>query len=334
MTVRPSGSARPDDPPAPSPASGPASGAPGDEQDGAAIRAVPRRHPGRWVAAAVVVVLIAAVAWSAVTNPRYQWGVVGEWLTTRTILGGLWLTVWLTAVSMLAGIAIGIVLAVMRGSANTLLSRVAAVYIWFFRGTPLLVQLLFWFNMSAIYPRLGIGVPFGGPELVSVSANDVITPLTAAFLGLALHESAYMAEIVRSGFLSVPPGQVQAATALGMTRMQAMRRIVIPQALRVIVPPTGNQTISMLKTTSLVSVLAIPDLLYSAQIVYSRNFETIPLLIVATILYLVTVSILTVVQSFVERRCSPDADRRERRRDRRRDLVPVAGAAASGGGPA
>jgi len=276
------------------------------------VRFVAKRHPGRWLAAGLVALLIALVAYSAVTNPRFGWDVVGRWIFAETIMRGLLLTLWLTAVAMGAGIIIGVGLAVMGASRNPLLAKAAAAYVWFFRGTPLLVQLLFWFNLSAVYPRILIGVPFGGPDLVSLDANQVITPLTAAFLGLALHEGAYMAEIVRAGILSVPRGQVQAASALGMTSLQTMRKIVLPQAMRVIVPPTGNQTISMLKTTSLVSVLAIPDLLYSAQIVYSRTFQTIPLLIVATVLYLVTVSILTAVQSWTERRFSPDADPRIR----------------------
>ncbi|WP_079131881.1 amino acid ABC transporter permease [Streptomyces nanshensis] len=278
------------------------------------IRLVPKRHTGRAFAAALVGLALAAAAWSVVTNPRFQWDVVGQWLTARTIMEGLLLTLWLTALSMAAGVAIGIVLAVMSSSKNRLLSGAAAAYVWFFRGTPLLVQLLFWFNMSAVYPRIVVGLPFGGPELAAFNANHVITPMTAAFLGLALHESAYMAEIVRAGILSVPQGQIRAASALGMTRLQTMRKIVLPQAMRVIVPPTGNQTISMLKTTSLVSVLAIPDLLYSAQIVYSRNFQTIPLLIVATVLYLVTVSVLTLVQSWIERKFSPDGARERRPR--------------------
>ncbi|AJE80466.1 polar amino acid ABC transporter inner membrane subunit [Streptomyces albus] len=291
------------------PTAGPDQGAPPDLR----IRVVRKPHVGRLLGAALVLVVLAAALWSMITNPRFQWDVVSQWLTARTIMDGLVLTLWLTALSMAAGTVIGIVLAVMSSSRNRVLSRAAAAYVWFFRGTPLLVQLLFWFNMSAVYPRLVVGLPFGGPELTSFSANEVITPTMAAFLGLALHESAYMAEIVRAGILSVPPGQMQAATSLGMTRLQTMRKIVLPQAMRVIIPPTGNQTISMLKTTSLVSVLAIPDLLYSAQIIYSRTFQTIPLLIVATILYLITVSVLTVAQSWIERKFSPDADRPERR---------------------
>ncbi len=273
------------------------------------IRAIPPKHPWRWAAAGVVVLLAAMLVYSMLTNPRYQWDVVFSWLLARTILRGLLLTLALTAVSMLTGILLGVVFAVMRGSPNRLLSGAAGVYIWFFRGTPLLVQLVFWFNLSALYPRIVVGVPFGGPELTALNANALISPMTAAFLGLALNEAAYMAEIVRAGIVSVPAGQLQAASALGFTRMTTMRRIVLPQAMRVIIPPTGNQTISMLKTSSLVSVLAIPELLYSAQIVYARTFQTIPLLIVVSIWYLALTSVLTVAQGKIERRFSAGDDR-------------------------
>lgn len=266
------------------------------------IRAIPARHPWRWVGAALVVLLAAMLVRSILTNPRYEWDVVFSWLLARTIMRGLLLTLALTAVSMLAGILLGVLLAVMRGSPNRLLSGAAGVYIWFFRGTPLLVQLVFWFNLSALYPRIGIGIPFGGPEWASLDANALISPMTAAFLGLALNEAAYLAEIVRAGIVSVPAGQIQAAVALGLTRRKTMRQIVLPQAMRVIVPPTGNQTISMLKTSSLVSVLAIPELLYSAQIVYSRTFQTIPLLMVVSIWYLLLTTALTAVQGRIERR--------------------------------
>ena len=228
----------------------------------AEIKAVPLRRPGRWVGTAVVAVLIAVLVKSLLTNPNYEWDVVGRYFLDESILRGLLLTLELTAVSMAAGILLGIVLAVMRGSPNPILAQASAVYIWFFRGTPLLVQLIFWFNLSALYPELTLGIPFG-PQFVEVDANALITPLMAAFLGLALNEAAYMAEIVRAGIVSVQPGQHQAAAALGMTRLQTMRRIVLPQAMRVIIPPTGNQTIAMLKTSSLVSVLAIPELLYT-----------------------------------------------------------------------
>jgi polar amino acid transport system permease protein len=264
------------------------------------ITAVPVRHPGRWVASFIVLVLIAMLAHSLATNPRYEWGVIGQYFTSSRILSGLGKTIELTVIAMAIGIAGGIVLAVMRLSVNPLVSRASWLYIWLFRGTPVLVQLTFWGYISALYPRLSFGVPFG-PEFVHGTANTFITPFIAAILGLGLNEAAYMAEIVRAGILSVDQGQTEAAEALGMTRMKTMRRVVLPQAMRVIVPPTGNETISMLKTTSLVSVLAFPELLYAAQLIYAVNYKTIPLLIVASLWYLIVTSVLTIGQFYVER---------------------------------
>ncbi len=264
---------------------------------------VPVRHPGRWAATVVVAVLGAMLVSTLVTNPRYQWGIVGQYFFSDSIVDGLRRTIELTVLSMLAGLVLGIVLAVTRLSPNPIVSSASGLYIAFFRGTPLLVQLIFWYNLSALYPTLSIGVPFG-PSFVSGSSNAFITPLVAALLGLTLNEGAYMAEIVRAGLQSVDTGQTEAAQALGMSRGHILRRIVLPQAMRVIVPPTGNETISMLKTTSLVSVLSLPDLLYSAQIIYSRTYETIPLLITASLWYLIMTSILTAGQAFLERRFS------------------------------
>lgn len=273
------------------------------------IRAVPVRHPGRWVAAAVVAVLVAMLAHLLVANPNLQWAVVAQNLTVPAILSGLARTLELTAVAMVLGVLLGVVLAVMRLSPNPIVSGTSWVYIWFFRGTPVLVQLLFWNNLSLLVGKLSLGVPFG-PQFVSVSTNTVVTTFVAAILGLGLNEAAYMAEIVRAGIISVDEGQTEAAHALGMSRLQTMRRIILPQAMRVIIPPTGNETISMLKTTSLVIVIAVPELLTSAQIIYSRTFQTIPLLIVASIWYLVVTSVLTVGQYYVERRFSRGGSRR------------------------
>lgn len=265
------------------------------------IQAVPVRHPGRWLAAAVILVLAAMLAHTLVTNENFHWDVVGRYLTTDSILNGLKNTLILTVLSMAIGIAGGIGLAVMRLSANPLLSWTAAGYIWLFRGTPVITQLLFWFYLGALFPRLGLGIPFG-PTFVSVDTNSLIAPFTAALLGLGLNEAAYMAEIVRGGILSVDHGQTEAAEALGMTRGRILRRIVLPQAMRVIIPPTGNETISMLKTTSLVVVIAYFELMTAVQQIYSRNFQTIPLLIVAAIWYLLLTSVLTLVQGRIEKR--------------------------------
>jgi polar amino acid transport system permease protein len=264
------------------------------------IEAVPVRHLGRWISAAVIFVFIVALARSVATNPRFQWDVVGHYLFTGPILRGLVTTLELTALAMAIGIVLGIVLALMRLSRSLLLSSVSWIYIWLLRGTPVLVQLLFWNFIAALYPSIDLGIPFG-PSFVHLDANSLITPFVAATLALGLNEGAYMSEIIRAGIISVDEGQTDAAQALGMTRLKTMRRIVLPQAMRVIIPPTGNETISMLKTTSLVAFIALTDLLYSAQLIYARTYETIPLLIVASIWYLAVTSVLSVGQYYIER---------------------------------
>lgn len=263
------------------------------------LTVVRKRHPGRWLMAAALLLVGAAVLRSVTTNPRFGWDVVNTYLRDVSIGRGVVVTLELTAICMAVGALLGIVLAVMRLSVNPVVRSAAFLYVSFFRGTPVLVQLLFWYNLAALYPQLTFGIPG-----VSLDANQLITPMFAAILGLGLNEAAYMSEIVRAGILSVDHGQGEAAGALGLTRMQTMRRVVLPQAMRVIIPPSGNETIGMLKTTALVSVLAVPDLLYSAQILYSRNFQTIPLLIVASIWYLVVTTVLTTGQFYIERRFS------------------------------
>lgn len=247
---------------------------------------------------AVVLVVVVAVIGLA-RNPNLKWSVVGQFLFDPNILIGILNTLLLTLLAMVAGTVIGTVLALMKLSRTPQLVLVAEGYVWIFRGIPLLVQLLFWFNLAAIFPKLGIGIP-GTPFYQAVNANEIISPFMAAFLALALHEAAYMAEIIRSGILSIDRGQTEAAGALAMTPAQIMRRVILPQAMRIIIPPTGNQVISMLKTTSLVSVIALNDLLYSAQVIYSANYQVIPLLMVASIWYLVIVSLLTLVQGRIE----------------------------------
>jgi polar amino acid transport system permease protein len=261
---------------------------------------VPVRHPGRWAAGALILVAGTALVHSAATNPRFDWGLVGHYFLSSEVLSGLRVTLELTAISMAVGIVLGVLLAVTRLSPNPLLSGASWLYTWFFRGTPVLVQLLFWNFVSAVYPTISLGIPFG-PELVHGNANTLITPFVAAVLGLGLNEGAYMSEIVRAGILSVDEGQTDAAHALGMTRLQTMRRIVLPQAMRVIIPPTGNEMISMLKTSSLVSVIAYRELLYSVQLIYAVNYRQIPLLIVASIWYLIVTTVLSVGQYYVER---------------------------------
>ncbi|WP_269937365.1 amino acid ABC transporter permease [Arthrobacter sp. HY1533] len=290
------------------------------QASGDSVPVVPLRHPVRNALAVVLILIAASAALDVATNERYHWDVVFSYLFSPEIMTGAGLTLMLTVVSMTVGILLGTVLATMRLSTNPILKTLSRAYIWFFRGTPLLVQLIFWYNIAALYPVIALGLPFGGPSVVIGSANVLISPLGAALLGLALNEAAYMAEIIRSGISSVDKGQYDAARALGMNRSKLMMRVVLPQAMRVVLPPTGNQVISMLKGTSLVSVLAISDLLYSAQIIYSFNYQTIPLLIVASLWYLLMTTVLSYFQNKLERRYGRGFDTATRlvRRPKRR----------------
>jgi len=262
---------------------------------------VPVRRPGRWVAAAIVLVIAASIVRSIVANPHFQWGVVGHYMLDSRILHGVVATIYLTFLAMAIGIVLGVVLAVMRMSPNPILSSASWLYIYFFRGTPVLVQIIFWYNIAALFPRINLGIPFG-PSFVHANGNSLITVFVAAMLALGLNEGAYMAEIVRAGIISVGEGQTEAAASLGMRRLAIMRHIVLPQAMRVILPPTGNETISMLKTTSLVYTIGFAELFYEASQIYGATYQTIPLLIVASIWYLILTSIAYVGQHFIERR--------------------------------
>ena len=273
-----------------------------------AIKAIPVRHPWRWVSAGVVLAVAADVVYTLVTAPHMSWAVVHAYLFRRLILEGITITLELTVLAMVIGVVLGIVLAVMRLSPNPVVSWVSWIYIWFFRGTPVLVQIFFWYNLAIVLPRIGLGIP-GGPLLLQRSTNELIAPFMAATLGLGLNEAAYMAEIVRAGIISVEHGQTEAAQALGMDRMQVMRRIVLPQAMRVIIPPTGNETISMLKTSSLAFVAAVPELFTRATQIASANFAVVELLIVASVWYLLMTSILTVGQYYLERYFARGAQR-------------------------
>jgi polar amino acid transport system permease protein len=264
------------------------------------MQVIPLRRPGTWAASVLVVLVAACVAWSVATNPAFQWAVVAQYLFDGQILVGLGRTLELTVAAMALGLVLGTVLAIMRLSDNKLLSTLSWLYIWFFRSVPVLVQLIFWYNFGALYAHVTLALPWG-PVLYSASTNDVITPLTAALAGLGLAQAAYTAEVIRAGILSVSPGQTRAAKALGMGPATIFIRIVFPQAMRVIIPPVGNELISMVKGTSLVSVIAMADLLYTAQLIYARTYETIPLLIVASLWYLAVVSVLTVAQHALER---------------------------------
>jgi len=263
------------------------------------VGVVKKRHPGRWITGAVLVVLVGLLLRSMLTNARFGWSTVGEYLFNVRIIHGVYLTLVLTIICMLIGIVLGVILAVMRLSPNPVAQAVAVAYTSFFRGTPVLVQLIFWFNIAALYPHLTFGLPG-----VDLNANKLVTPFLAGILGLGLNEAAYMAEIVRGGIRAVDQGQVEAARALGLRKDQILRRIVLPQAMAMIIPPTGNEVVGMLKTTSLVSVLAVAELLYSAQLIYSVNYQTIPLLIVASLWYLALTAIFSTGQFWVERHYS------------------------------
>ena len=265
------------------------------------IKAVPVRHPGRWVATALVLIIAVAIGNSVATNKRFEWGVVGHYLFVSQITHGVIVTIELTLAAQGIGIVLGILIAVMRLSPNPLVSSASWIYVWFFRGTPVLVQLLFWYSVATLYPTISLGIPFG-PQFVHFNANSVITSFMTVVLALGLNEGAYMSEIVRAGLISVDEGQSEAAHSLGMTRLQTMRRIVLPQAMRVIIPPTGNESISMLKTTSLAYAVAGSDLLTSASNISNVNFKVIQLLIVASLWYLAMTSVLYVGQYYLERR--------------------------------
>jgi polar amino acid transport system permease protein len=273
-----------------------------------AIKAIPVRHPWRWVSTVVVVAIVAEVIYIFVTAPGMSWGAVQQYLLGRLILQGIVVTLELTVLAMVIGVVLGIVMAVMRLSPNPVVAWVSWFYIWFFRGTPVLVQIFFWYNLASILPHIALSIP-GGPVLFHASTNDLISPFTAAILGLGLNEAAYMAEIVRAGLISVEHGQTEAAQALGMTRLLVMRRIVLPQAMRVIVPPTGNETISMLKTSSLAFVATVPELFTRQEQISNANFDVIELAIVASIWYLAMTSILTIGQYYVERYFARGAQR-------------------------
>lgn len=262
-----------------------------DPSDADAIVAVPQRHWGRTAAGVLVLAFVALIVVTVARSKNVQWHEVRYYLTYRTILEGSWVTIKLTVLSMIGGVGVGILGALMRLSPSRLLRAVSGLYVWMFRGTPLLVQIIFWYNLALFVPRLGFGS-------FSVSTNSVMSSFVAALIALILNCGAYMTEIVRGGLLAVDRGQSEAAMALGMSHRTTIARIVLPQALRVIVPTTGNQLIGLLKDTSLVSVIAAQELLTQAQIIYSRTYLVIELLIVASFWYLV----MTTVAMFIQRR--------------------------------
>jgi polar amino acid transport system permease protein len=273
------------------------------------IQAVPLRHYGRWTAAAIVIILVGLFIYGAATNDAYDWSTYGKYLFDQRISQAALVTLELTVLSMIVGIILGVTLAVMRLSPNPVLKSTAWVYLWIFRGTPVYVQLVFWGLFTSIYQRVDLGIPFA-VQLAHFNVQGLDAPFTFAVIGLGLNEAAYMAEIVRAGISSVGEGQTEASVALGMTWVQTMRRTVLPQAMRVIIPPTGNEVISMLKTTSL--VVAVPlttDLYAKTRDISGVNFRPIPLLLVAATWYLFFTSILMIGQYFLEKRFARGSSR-------------------------
>lgn len=266
------------------------------------------RVSARWLVRLVILVLLAMLIHLLVTSKTIEWQVVGHYFTAKSILLGVIRTLELTVIGMVIGVVLGVLLALMRLSNSVLLKAATSLFLWFFRGTPLLVQILFWFNLASFIKHISIGVPFG-PSFVSWDTNSLITPFVAAILALGLNQGAYMCEIVRAGILSVDQGQLEASLTLGMTQARAMRRVVLPQAMRIIIPPTGNHAIALLKDSSLVSVISMTELLYSAQIIYANTFQTIPLLIVASLWYLLMTTVTSTGQYYLERHFGRGATR-------------------------
>ncbi|MGW7693225.1 amino acid ABC transporter permease [Streptomyces asiaticus] len=262
---------------------------------------VPVRHPGRWVAVAIALVLVAQLVHALVTNPGLEWATFRRYFFDPSVLHGVWVTIELTVYAALAGFAGGMVLAFMRLSPNPLLRVTAYGYVWVVRSVPLLVQVLFWFNISYLYSRLSVGVPFG-PEFFSFSTTHLVSSVSAAVIALSVNEAAFASEIVRAGVLSVSHGQLEAAAALGIPRRRQLMRIVLPQAMRTIAPNAANQLISLFKNTSIVSVMAIMELFYTVQVIYGRTSRIVPMLLVATAWYVLLTTLLTIFQYYVERR--------------------------------
>src|SRR3954463_13553694 len=277
------------------------------------IRAVPVRHPGRWIAAVVIAVLVAMFVHMLVTNPVFQWGFMFDNMFSPAVLRGARTTLIMTVLAMVLGILLGIVVAIMRLSPNPVVSGASWAYVWFFRAIPRIVLLFFCANLGALYGTYDIGIPFdrqlmgllglsGDLRFLGLDGNQIFSGFTAGLLGLVLSEAAYMAEIVRAGIQAVDPGQTEAARAVGMSRGTTLRRIVLPQAMRVIVPPTGNETIAMLKDTSLLIAIPLGDeLFFQLTSIGSRTYRTFEVLVAAVIFYLIATSVLMVGQYYIER---------------------------------
>jgi polar amino acid transport system permease protein len=258
------------------------------------LKVVPRRFYGRWLSAALILLAMAFVV-NAFIHGQIEWKVVAQFMTAKIIMHGLINTILMSIYAMTIGIVLGVIFAVMVMSPNPMLRAIAGFYIWFFRGTPLLLQMLLWFNLALVFPMIGIA------GLFEARTVDLITPFIASLLGLGIGQGAYTAEVVRGGILSVDNGQTEAAKAIGMTRLTALRRIILPQSMRVIIPPIGNEVISMVKLTSVASVIQFSEILHNAQTIYFANARVIELLIVATVWYLAVVTVFSIGQYFLEK---------------------------------
>lgn len=265
------------------------------------------RRPWRWASAACVVLALLWFANVLVTTKAFEWETVGQYLFNPLVLNGVLQTLWMTVLVLVIGMVLGTIVAIMRLSPNPVLHSVAHAYQWFFRGTPPLVQLIFWFNLASVFPRIEFTLL--GHTFFSTATNSLMTPFVAAMLGLGLPLSAYYSEIVRAGILAVDQGQWEAASAYALTPFQTMRHVVLPQAMRVIIPPTGNEAIGTLKFTSLATIVSFSELLHTVSSIYNTNFQTIPLLIVAALWYLFLTSILSVGQHFLEKRFARGSQR-------------------------
>jgi polar amino acid transport system permease protein len=270
---------------------------------------VASRHPWRWAGTALVALLVIGIVWSLVTNPRWEWGVVGQWFTAQSVLHGLGETLRLTAISGILGFVLGFLLALMRLSGSPLLVAVSWTFSWIFRSTPLLVQMLLWYNLGYLYEKISLGIPFTDVRFFEVPTTTLISQFAAAVLGLTLNQAAYSAEIIRGGILSVDQGQLEAAAALGIPAWRRSTGIVLPQAMRAILPTAFNEIIGLVKGTSIVYVLAYSELFYTVQVIYNRTQQVLPLLLVATLWYVVITSVLSVFQYYIERHYAKGAVR-------------------------
>ena len=303
-----------------------------DPEGASSLQVVPLKHWGRRVGALITLVVVAMAVhtiFSKIPDPsgatlchvvngakvchpvqlwRFSWNTVGAYVFNPLVLGGMWLTLQITFWAMLIGISLGMVVAIMRLSHNRLMSGIAWFYTWFFRGTPVYIQIFFWFAISTIYPQLTIGIPFS-VAFIHLNSVTLFPPLVAAITALGTNEAAYFSEIARAGLISVDEGQIEAATSIGMTTSQTMRMVILPQAMRVIIPPTGNEVISMLKTTSLAAAIGVLELTGIVEEIAASNFKTVPLLLVACLWYLLCTTVLSIGQFYVERYFARGAQR-------------------------